>query len=321
MPRCSSSRLVMKLGRLGGRLELERRVAGHAVAAHAVVRRRGQAAGRRPSPADDARTRTATDAAEEQRPDHEDQDCAEQERPVALEDPHAGLPREKVLHLAVLALFSNLLSQVGALPEHPRMSRRYELPMCSCWLENVARSRTRSSRAILANVHCFNKLVGSPAKSLRTGWPRGCQAAPARNGGERRGLSEPDAQLLELLGRDRPGRARHRVAARRRLGERDDVADGVGAGEQHDDAVEAEADAAVRRRPVLERLEEPAEGLVDARRRSCPARAGWSAGRRRRGCAGSRSRARRRSAPGRTARRARRAGRSRGAAWSPRSAG
>ena len=36
------------------------------------------------------------------------------------------------------------------------------------------------------------------------------------------------------------------------------------AGQQHDEAVEAEADAAVRRCAELERFEEPAEGVLDA---------------------------------------------------------
>ena len=73
---------------------------------------------------------------------------------LRLKIPMPASPQErKVLHLAVLALFSNLLSQVGALPDTSTDGPANELPMCSCWLENVARSRTRSSRAIVANVN------------------------------------------------------------------------------------------------------------------------------------------------------------------------
>src|SRR5665647_2599287 len=106
---------------LRGRRELERRVAGHAVAADRVVRGRGGKSRRR-SGAGRREHAHRDDAAEEGCADHEDQCGADQEGSIAPYDAHAGL-RGKRLHLAVLALFSNLLSQVGALPGHPRMRR------------------------------------------------------------------------------------------------------------------------------------------------------------------------------------------------------
>ena len=55
-----------------------------------------------------------------------------------------------------------------------------------------------------------------------------------------------DPGLLALLGRDRGGCLGQWVEAATGLGEGDDVADGVGPGQQGDDAVPAEGDAAVR---------------------------------------------------------------------------
>src|SRR5690606_12654585 len=57
-----------------------------------------------------------------------------------------------------------------------------------------------------------------------------------------------DAGLGALRRGDRRRRTGQRVAAGGRLGERDDVADRLAAGEQGDDAVPAEGDAAVRGR-------------------------------------------------------------------------
>ena len=53
-----------------------------------------------------------------------------------------------------------------------------------------------------------------------------------------------------------------RVEAAAGLRERDDLADRVGAGQQRDDPVPAERDAAVRRGAVLERVEQEAELLL-----------------------------------------------------------
>ena len=61
-----------------------------------------------------------------------------------------------------------------------------------------------------------------------------------------------DPGLLALLGRDRGGRLGQRVEATTGLGEGDDVADGVGPGQQGDDAVPAEGDATVRRSTELD---------------------------------------------------------------------
>ena len=58
------------------------------------------------------------------------------------------------------------------------------------------------------------------------------------------------------------GRVGHQVAGLLRLGEGDHVADVVLARQQHDDAVDAGRDAAVRRRAVLERLQQVAEAGV-----------------------------------------------------------
>ena len=56
-------------------------------------------------------------------------------------------------------------------------------------------------------------------------------------------------------------RAGHQIGALLRLGEGDDVAQALGAGEQHRQAVHAQGDAAVRRRAELERVEQEAELL------------------------------------------------------------
>ena len=73
------------------------------------------------------------------------------------------------------------------------------------------------------------------------------------------GREQAQAELAQLRVVDRRGRAGQRVRAARGLRERDDVADRVAAGEQRDDAVDAERDPAVRRRAVAQRLEQEAE--------------------------------------------------------------
>jgi hypothetical protein len=69
------------------------------------------------------------------------------------------------------------------------------------------------------------------------------------------------ARCSAVIGGRRPGQ---RVLAAAGLRERDHVAHRVRAGEQHADAVPAERDPAVRRRAVLEGLEQEAELLVSA---------------------------------------------------------
>src|SRR5690606_12991237 len=71
-----------------------------------------------------------------------------------------------------------------------------------------------------------------------------------------------DAGFLALLGRDGRGCRGQRVVAATGLREGDDLADRVGTREQRDRAVPAERDAAVRRRAVLERVEQEAELLL-----------------------------------------------------------
>ena len=80
-------------------------------------------------------------------------------------------------------------------------------------------------------------------------------------------LANGDADFAELPVADFRGRFTHEVRAFRRLGERDDVADGGLARENHDHAVEPQGDTAVRRSPVFERVQEEPEasaGLVVA---------------------------------------------------------
>ena len=121
--------------------------------------------------------------------------------------------------------------------------------------------------AISAHDH---EAVGRPRG--REGGPGGARAGElgrARRGrgqagcgwgeGERWGGGGVDAGFLALGGGDGGGGAGEGVEAGGRLGEGDHVADGLGGREQHAHPVPAERDAAVRRRPVLERVEEEPE--------------------------------------------------------------
>src|SRR5882762_3427271 len=67
-------------------------------------------------------------------------------------------------------------------------------------------------------------------------------------------LAQANVQLAQLLLVHRRRSMREQILCALRLRERDDVADGFGAGHHGDDAIEAESDASVRRRTVLERL-------------------------------------------------------------------
>src|SRR4030043_449104 len=73
---------------------------------------------------------------------------------------------------------------------------------------------------------------------------------------------ELEAQLVELLLADLGRRSGQKTKRARRLGERDDLADGFFSGQEHDDAVEPHGDPAVRRRPVAERLQEIPEFVL-----------------------------------------------------------
>src|SRR5256712_7192612 len=70
---------------------------------------------------------------------------------------------------------------------------------------------------------------------------------------------ELDAQLLELLWVHRRGGVGHQALGLLRFGEGDHVADGVGPTQQHNQAVQAERDAAVRRGAVLQRVQQKPE--------------------------------------------------------------
>ncbi|CAM2152284.1 conserved hypothetical protein [Paraburkholderia tropica] len=73
------------------------------------------------------------------------------------------------------------------------------------------------------------------------------------------GLTQTDVQFLELTLVDRARRLREQTLRALRLRERDHVADRVGAGHHRDDAVQTERDTAVRRRAVLQRVQQEAE--------------------------------------------------------------
>src|SRR6476659_7738696 len=73
------------------------------------------------------------------------------------------------------------------------------------------------------------------------------------------GFVDADREFAQLQLVDRGRGAGQQVEARGGLREGDHVADRLGAGEALDDAVDAVGDAAVRRRPVLQRLEQEAE--------------------------------------------------------------
>ena len=106
------------------------------------------------------------------------------------------------------------------------------------------------------------------------GRPRSCcrprrgsaRAGPGAHPSDRRGGSRPSSR--ELARQDVGGRFGHQADARGRLRKRDDVAQRGRAGRDGADAVEAEGDAAVRRRAVLERFEEEPEALAPLLRRN-----------------------------------------------------
>ena len=89
-------------------------------------------------------------------------------------------------------------------------------------------------------------------------------AVPKRCGGaaQARRLSRAchaNVQFLQLLLGDGGRRFGHQVDGLGRLGERDDFAQVGRAGQQHHNAIEAERNAAVRRRAVFERVKEESE--------------------------------------------------------------
>ena len=66
---------------------------------------------------------------------------------------------------------------------------------------------------------------------------------------------ELDRQLAQLLRVDGAGRPGHQVAGLLRLRKRDDVANAVDAAEEHDQAIDTQRDAAMRRRRELQCVE------------------------------------------------------------------
>src|SRR5712692_1779475 len=71
--------------------------------------------------------------------------------------------------------------------------------------------------------------------------------------------AKADMQFAQLLLVDRRRSMGEQILRALRLGERDHVANGFRAGHHGDDAVQAEGDASVRRRAVLQRLEQKSE--------------------------------------------------------------
>src|ERR1700722_2232971 len=116
--------------------------------------------------------------------------------------------------------------------------------MTSSRLRGRIRTASGAAASAASSSAASNKLSGCTPRQypLAAGW-RG----------------DVDARLLALLRGDRRGRAGERVVAGGGLGEGDDVADAVAAGQQHEQAVPAERDAAVRGRPEAQGLEQEAE--------------------------------------------------------------
>src|ERR1700754_3663334 len=84
------------------------------------------------------------------------------------------------------------------------------------------------------------------------------RASLVRSGRSSR-VAQPDMQLAQLLLVDSARRVGQQVLRTLRFRERDHVALRFGAGHQHHEAVEADRDAAVRRRAVLQRVEQEAK--------------------------------------------------------------
>src|SRR5215472_12127821 len=72
-------------------------------------------------------------------------------------------------------------------------------------------------------------------------------------------LLDRETEVIELRGVNFAGRVRHQILRRGRFGEGDDFANGFFACQEHDDAINAQRDAAMRRRAVGQRIEEKPE--------------------------------------------------------------
>jgi len=77
------------------------------------------------------------------------------------------------------------------------------------------------------------------------------------------GRDHSDVQLFELFLADWAGRTQHQILVALGLGKCDDVADVLGAGEHHHDAIDAWSDAAMGRHAVLERIQQVTEPLAN----------------------------------------------------------
>ena len=94
-------------------------------------------------------------------------------------------------------------------------------------------------------------------------------------------MPEADACFLELLGRHFARRIGQGTACGLRFRKRDHVTNTFGARHQHDDAIETERDATVRRAAVLQRPQQEAELLfrlffADAQKSKTAACMSWS---------------------------------------------
>src|SRR5260370_680553 len=139
--------------------------------------------------------------------------------------------------------------------------------VCAPLMPSVRRAAAPAARALLAPGPAarpphppsllwppFDLLAAPAARRIRSY----TTLAPRRRG--TRGSGDGvDAGFAALCGGDGGGGAGERVEAGGRLGEGDHVADARRPGEQHYHPVPAERDPAVRRRPVLERVEQEAE--------------------------------------------------------------
>src|SRR5688572_2026058 len=96
---------------------------------------------------------------------------------------------------------------------------------------------------------------------VSVGGMRVIECSPARFGESSRsaGRVAPQMQVRELLLPHRRGRAFEERARAGRLRERDDLAEAMGAREQHGDAVQSDRDAPMRRSAVLQGLEQEPE--------------------------------------------------------------
>src|SRR5262249_13304198 len=111
----------------------------------------------------------------------------------------------------------------------------------------------------LAAAHCQRNSIQIAKSNIQYySWPSSARSAPSAVNSSLRHFN-PYAQFLQLFIIHRTGGISHQIDAILGLGEGNDIADVVGAGEKHDQAVEAKRHAAVWRRAVTERFEQESE--------------------------------------------------------------